>query len=204
MNITTKIIDKKPGIYFIKNINNNKVYIGQSVNCYKRLIFHRHQLRHGTHDNPHLQRSFNKHGEDKFKCGVIEYSDDNLTVKEIFYINHQNNNEVYNIKDACNAVKYGVRAPITEETRYKLHIAKKGIRPSNLEWLQRSNMRIIMYYINNVLQKQFKSCKEAANYFGMASNTFHQYIGKPRNTKKFPKGYKIVYGESRERRYNIE
>lgn len=189
----------KAGIYFIKNIINKKVYIGQSLNCRKRLIHHKHELIQNKHSNPHLQNSFNKNGIDNFKCGVIEYCD-NLTDRERFYINNQSN-EIYNIREASDSVKHQQRVPISEETRQKLKKARAGKSPTNLKWLQQKNRRKINYYIHDILIKQFESCKDAASYFGLKSNVFHQYIGKSRNTKKFPKGYRIEYAESKERRY---
>src|ERR1700690_3184826 len=74
MNI--KHIPRKPGIYCIKNIINGKVYIGQAVNMGKRLCNHRQTLRLGCHDYKpildHLQKSWNKYGEEAFVCFVLE------------------------------------------------------------------------------------------------------------------------------------
>ena len=44
------------GIYQIKNIKNNKVYIGSSYQANKRpYLYHLKNLRHNTHFNMHLQ-----------------------------------------------------------------------------------------------------------------------------------------------------
>lgn len=43
------------GIYCIENLNNNKKYIGKSIDCEKRLIQHASDLRRGNHDNVYLQ-----------------------------------------------------------------------------------------------------------------------------------------------------
>ena len=60
------------GIYAIENIENNKVYIGQSKNVEKRLSNHKKLLKNGSHYNIHLQNSFNIYGENKFSFRLIE------------------------------------------------------------------------------------------------------------------------------------
>lgn len=192
--ISTKTIEKKPGIYYIKNIVSKKVYIGQSKNIYKRLILHKHKLINNKHSNSHLQRSFNKHSIINFKCGIIKYCNIlNLTLLESFFINHQKV-EIYNIREAEDSVKHQKRKKISNETRIKLSNAKKGKKPDNLNWLQKRNRKKVDYYIKNILIKTFDSCKDAAEYFNMKPNAFNQYVGKKsRNSKYFPNNYKLKY-----------
>ena len=45
------------GIYCIKNLINNKIYVGSSVNIEQRFTEHKHGLNNNTHHNSHLQRS---------------------------------------------------------------------------------------------------------------------------------------------------
>ena len=59
------------GIYGILNIENGKVYIGQSNNIKGRWSCHKSELRGGYHINKHLQSAWNKYGEGKFKFIVI-------------------------------------------------------------------------------------------------------------------------------------
>lgn len=192
--ISTKTIEKKPGIYYIKNIISKKVYIGQSKNIYKRLILHKHKLLNNKHSNSHLQRSFNKHNIENFKCGVILYCDKLLTFEEKFYINNQKSRILYNVREAEDSVKHQKRKKVSEKTRIKLSEAKKGKKPSNLKWLQQKNRRKVDYYINNKLIKTFDSCKDAAEYFNIKSNTFNHYVGKKsRNSKYFPLNYQLKY-----------
>lgn len=193
--ISTKTIQKSSGIYFIKNIISKKVYIGQSINLYKRLILHKHELITNKHSNSHLQRSFNKHGIGNFKCGVIEYCD-NLTNRELFYINNQKN-EIYNIKEASDSIKHQKRKPITEKTRKKLSDAKKGKKPPNLEWLQQQNRKQIGYYNNEELLFVFLSCKDAARYFKMTPKLFNRYIGIKRKSKYFKDNHWVNYYNER-------
>lgn len=63
---------KRIGIYMIKNLKNNKVYIGQSTNIYSRWNKHRYELRKNNHKNSYLQNSWNKYGEDNFEFSILE------------------------------------------------------------------------------------------------------------------------------------
>lgn len=55
-----------PGIYRIRNLVNNKVYVGSTSNLRQRFFEHRSDLRCRTHYNPHLLQSWGKHGEAAF------------------------------------------------------------------------------------------------------------------------------------------
>jgi group I intron endonuclease len=63
---------KNCGIYIIKNLVNNKIYIGSSVNIGNRFNQHKNSLRKNKHHNKYLQKSWNKHGEENFEFIVIE------------------------------------------------------------------------------------------------------------------------------------
>lgn len=77
------------GIYSITNIANNKKYIGQSVDVKTRIRNHKWALRHNQHQNDHLQKSFNKYGEDCFIFDVIcECEEDRLDELERYYIEY--------------------------------------------------------------------------------------------------------------------
>lgn len=78
----------KCGIYCIKNTINNKVYIGKSINIYKRIICHISFLNNKSKDeNRHLIHSWHKYGKKAFTYFVIEYIDVNdLKDRELFWI----------------------------------------------------------------------------------------------------------------------
>lgn len=89
------------GIYTITNTISRKTYIGSTNNFECRWSSHRYALRRGTHDNPHLQRSWDKHGEKAFEFGVLEYLDnlDELVKAEQFWMDiyQEEGRELYNI-----------------------------------------------------------------------------------------------------------
>lgn len=78
----------KSAIYKIVNNINNKLYIGSCVGHYLRKGQHWYRLRKGTHDNNHLQNSWNKYGEENFEFIVIEFVPDvnNLIKREQHWI----------------------------------------------------------------------------------------------------------------------
>lgn len=91
------------GIYKIQNKVNGKVYIGQSVNIASRWKGHIASLRNNHHRNDHLQKSWNKYGEDNFDFSILcECNKEELDDKEIHYINYYKSTDSeygYNLRD---------------------------------------------------------------------------------------------------------
>lgn len=75
------------GIYCIKNKENGKVYIGQTVDIRKRWVQHQCDLEAGRHDNKYLQADWKKYGKQAFEMFVIEKCEiEQLYEKEIEWI----------------------------------------------------------------------------------------------------------------------
>ena len=74
-------------IYMIKNLENGKVYIGQTTQENRRESQHFNLLRRGAHYNTELQEDFNKYGEDNLYFEFIEEVEncDNLGKRESYY-----------------------------------------------------------------------------------------------------------------------
>jgi group I intron endonuclease len=72
------------GIYQIRNIVNDKIYVGStSVSFKKRFKQHRNDLRKNKHRNFHLQNSWNIYGETNFAFEILEaIFDKNIILKE--------------------------------------------------------------------------------------------------------------------------
>ena len=87
------------GIYLIKNLVNDKKYVGKSSNIMTRWVHHKTDLRYNCHHNRHLQFAWNKYGEENFEFSVIEEcSIDDLNSKESYWINfYDSYNNGYNM-----------------------------------------------------------------------------------------------------------
>ncbi len=85
------------GIYKVVSLIDNKVYIGQAVNLYKRFYDHFGDLKSNKHINIHLQSAYNKYGKTNFIFVILELIDStnnadqdrlNLTYHEQYYIDY--------------------------------------------------------------------------------------------------------------------
>lgn len=112
------------GVYQIRNLKNNKIYVGSSHNLLKRKYDHFYTLRHNIHGNRYLQNSFNIHGEENFVFEVIEFCEekDLLNVEQYWLdkLNTLNKDKGYNIKPQADGSR------MAEETKIKLSEDRKG------------------------------------------------------------------------------
>ncbi len=69
------------GVYRIKNIKTQRVYIGSTIDIFKRWPSHRSQLANNTHDNSKLQNSYNKWGKDVFRYKLIKKLPNTISVE---------------------------------------------------------------------------------------------------------------------------
>lgn len=119
------------GIYRITNTVSNKVYVGQSLRVKKRVREHFRLLRLGKHPNPHLQRSYDKHGEQAFLWGlevVCEDPQDLDLIENAFLSGDAYFDEplAYNIANYAKVPMRGKQH--TEKSREKISEAKRGRR----------------------------------------------------------------------------
>jgi group I intron endonuclease len=85
-------------IYGIYNKKSKKIYIGSTGPFYKRIRRHIRELRDGIHHNLHLQRSWNRYGENYFELLVIERLDSESFCldrfpREIYWIEYFNSSD---------------------------------------------------------------------------------------------------------------
>ena len=117
------------GIYMIQNKKNNKIYIGQAINIEKRWKDHKRELCRNHHDNKHLQRTWNRDGEDSFDFKVLCKCDENqLNTLEQYYIFEL---MTYDDRVGYNKNYGGASGRPTEEARKKMSEALKGERSPN-------------------------------------------------------------------------
>jgi len=117
------------GIYRIRNLVNGKIYIGQSVSIPKRWGGHRSELRGGYHYNAHLQRAWDKYGEEAFLFEVIEYCPvEKLVEREQFWLNSiRQFVDVFNCGKCADSPNRGRKlGPHSAMTKAKISTALKG------------------------------------------------------------------------------
>lgn len=117
---------KQMGIYVIKCLANNKLYVGSAVNLISRKSEHFYRLRKNTHGNPHLQNAYNKYGEHNFLFSIIEIVEnpEQLIVSEQKNIDIlSKDNSLFNIRKIA---KNNLGLKHSEEAKYKMKISNCG------------------------------------------------------------------------------
>ena len=108
------------GIYKITNTLNNKVYIGQTRQPFKKRFWHHSwKLKNNTHDNYKLQEDWNELKPDNFIFEVLEIVSDveSLDSLEIKYISeYKLKTSVYNITDGGQGEGKNVK-PMSEKAK---------------------------------------------------------------------------------------
>lgn len=112
------------GIYVIENLVGHKKYVGSATNIERRWNGHRRSLRKGAHENPHLQKSWNKYGECAFEFDVLEIVQDRreLVLIEQYYLDWME--PEYNICRTVGSAMLGRHH--TEDAKRKISAARTG------------------------------------------------------------------------------
>lgn len=115
-------------VYSIRNLVNDKRYIGITNDLKSRLYHHKYDLLNNRHKNLKLQRAFNKYGFENFEFSMLEELDvldkNFVAEREIYYINlYDSCDNGYN--QTYGGDCYGDRI-ISESTKIKMSNAMKG------------------------------------------------------------------------------
>ena len=156
--------NKLVGIYKITNIVNDKIYVGQSIAIKQRWSQHKAKLRKNKHGNCHLQKAWNKYGEENFKFSVLEYLDtdiskDFLTEREQYWIDYydsSNKNLGYNI---CPLAATCLGKETSEQGRINI---KKGLiqRWKRADILDKVHISTLSQRMINEYDETMKYCPE--------------------------------------------
>lgn len=121
----------RSGVYIITNKVNGKIYVGSSLNVTIRLRAHKNALLRNDHENKHLQKSWNKYGQDKFEfTKVCSVPRENLAAVEKTYIEKHNSCD---FKYGYNIISEPYLKPeVTVDTRKKLRDRFSGEGSSNV------------------------------------------------------------------------
>lgn len=127
----------KSGIYQIKNLINNKIYIGCAFLLGNRKWRHFKELRLNIHSNSKLQNAFNKYGEENFVFEIIELCEKKILIeREQYYLNtllHADIEDSYFDKNGyniCRVAKNSAGFKHSEETKIKISKTQMGKKVS--------------------------------------------------------------------------
>lgn len=151
--------EKICGIYYIRNIINKKVYIGQSLDVYgSRKKNHFRGLKNNRHFNYLLNEDWKIFGEENFSHGIIEEcSQEELDDLEIYYIKYfktHYTNGGYNLTFGGGS-PWNTGKKATEEAKRNQSLAhigkpsgKKGIK-NTVEAIRKMSESLKLHYLNN-------------------------------------------------------
>ncbi len=183
----------KTGIYGIKNIISNKIYIGKGKSISSRFASHKYALRNNKHVNPHLQNSWNKHTEENFNFFIIERcAIENLCEKEEYWINFFNS---INDEFGFNLMKPGrENYSHSKETIEKMSRVKKGkkITEEHCENIKLSLYKpVLQYDLDGNFIKEWLGASQIRDVLGYnQSNITGVCNGLRKTHKKFIWKYK--------------
>ena len=162
-------------IYKITNIQNNKVYIGQTIRPIEQR-FHRH-INDAMNNilDTHFARAIRKYGKDSFIIEEIDtaQTQDELNQKEQYWIRYYNSIEDgYNETDAMN--KSGGNT-YQSKTKEELAAISEKIRASKLGANNPNAIGVKCKNINTNEEYHFESQSEMQQFFNESN---HQFISR--------------------------
>jgi group I intron endonuclease len=191
------------GIYLIRQVSTNKVYIGSTTrNFYDRVCAHRSVLRRNIHSSIYFQRAWNKYGQDDFQFEIVEVCSkpEDVISREIHHIKTTVGNgiEIFNITKEVSPNRLGheqnsiTRKAISkklqgikrsDDTKKKMSESKSGA--NNPSFGKKQTAEVIAKRLRNnytkVLRsdgKQYSSLKEAALELGILWQSISQALRK--------------------------
>ncbi|MGM1447547.1 NUMOD3 domain-containing DNA-binding protein [Bacillus cereus group sp. BceL305] len=150
--------EKIIGVYAILNLNNGKVYIGSSVDVFKRWGDHTRELERGNHHSPRLQNSWDKHGEDAFSFEIIDDvgDKDRLIKQEQYWIDIFKSYDDSNGYNISHAAKSCLGIERSEEFKEGCRWRNLGKKQSE-ETRQKRSESLKEFYKHNKRKVSFKT-----------------------------------------------
>lgn len=164
------------GIYCIQNISNNKRYIGSSVNLLVRLEKHRSLLRGNRHENKYLQNAWNKYGEEKFICYLLEVYDSD--VKD--YLTEHEQKWIDLLSPEYNLILKVERNELTPESRLKQSETRKRLFKEG-KLIPSSYKAVKKYDLDANFIAEYKSVNDAAESENLHVTTVIRNLQKTTN-----------------------
>lgn len=131
------------GLYEIRNINDNKRYVGSSCYIQKRFTDHKCLLRKGRHANSKLQRAWDKHGEKYFVFNIlVELEKCQLESEEQKLLDI-----VFKEKEMCYNIATDSKAPSRGRKASKEEKEKRAKTQSTKEWKEKHSDSLKKYFL---------------------------------------------------------
>ncbi len=194
-------------IYSIRNISNNKRYIGSSIQVLRRQRSHFQELRDNKHPNEKLQRAYNKYKKENFIFEILEEfnisSNKERFEKEQYWMDKYKSFKIgYNC--TSNAAWNGKLAIIEgerfENMKRKISQSLKGKIPKNLEQMRKSTWRPVYELRNGIIVNEYENVKKAGEALGIDYKSIHKSLKdkciKPRKNPDLTWQYKEKEGKS--------
>lgn len=174
----------KSGIYLIKNLITNKLYVGKAFYIRKRLNTHKWALRHNKHANSYLQRAWNKYGEVNFLFDIIEYCDISvLPEREGYWVDFYKANDD---QFGYNLMIVGRKNHThSAETKGKMRDAKLGKKMSS-EHLKNNTLSkykpVLQYDLNENFIKEWLGASQIRDELGYNQGNITAVCNEKRKT----------------------
>lgn len=137
------------GIYNIRNLTNNNIYIGSAIDFNDRWYLHKKELKLNKHHSIYLQRAYNKYGENNFiyevmECVNVHLNESKLEYKKRLVEEKEQRwidffNPEYNM---CKVAGSKLGAKCSDETRLKISNSTKGKKKAPFSEQHKLNMSI--------------------------------------------------------------
>jgi len=187
------------GIYIIKNNINNKIYIGQSIDIHKRWANHKNELKRNKHVNIHLQRAWNKYGEENFNFNILEKcNEESLSEKEINYINkYKSNIDMfgYNLTAGGEKTKINKEILLLKSKKYSKKVLQFDKQGNYIKEYQNAIFAAKELNGNNsiIYQCCINKWKSAYGYMWKFKKDCKIINGKVENISEYKKGSKSIH-----------
>lgn len=190
-------------VYKIENIQNGKVYIGQSIRpIYKRFQRHINDALNNILDT-HFARAIRKYGKESFTISLIEEckTQEELNIREQYWIRYYNATvDGYNETDATS--KCGGNTYQSKSDEELKNISKK-IRESKIGRKNPNSKSVKVYNILTNEEIFFDTVLDCQIFFNEATHRFvtTRVLGQTKSLYK--KEWKIAYSNEEYREFTV-
>lgn len=181
------MLDK--GIYVIKNVQTEDVYVGSSTRIKARWKDHRSALNRNVHHCKALQDAWNVFGEHSFEHSILEYTNDLELVEAAYIKAYREEGRAYNTSDvAHNPMRSQESIDKMLATRGD---SQKGAAAPSAKLPREEYLQILV-----ALAETTYSAEDLSDYFGLSARSIrdiqkgikHDWI-----QEEFPKAFNTMY-----------